>query len=72
MESLATMEKTLRKFTSFEAMKDEEYRYWASVSPEERFAAGHQLSVEAYRAYGYSADGSELKRVAARIEQAPR
>lgn len=66
------MEKTIRKITNVQEMKDEEYRYWASLSPAERFAAGHQFSVEGYRAYGYSADGTELKRVAVRIEQAPR
>jgi hypothetical protein len=66
------MEKTIRKITNFQEMKDEEYRYWASLPPAERFAAGHQFSVEGYRAYGYSADGTELKRVAVRIEQAPR
>jgi len=66
------MDKTGRKFASFEEMKDEEYRYWQSVSPSERFAAAHEMSVEGYRAYGYSADGAELKRVAVRIEQAPR
>ena len=49
-------------------MKEEEYRYWQSLTPAERFAAGHQMSVEGYRAYGYSADGAEVKRVAARIE----
>lgn len=66
------MEKTIRKFASIDEMKDEEYRYWQSVTPAERIAAGHQLSVEGYRAYGYSADGTELKRVAVRIEQARR
>jgi hypothetical protein len=66
------MDKTIRKFNSFDEMKDEEYRYWASLTPSERFAAGHQFSVEGYRSYGYSADGTELKRVAVRIEQAPR
>jgi hypothetical protein len=66
------MEKTIRKFTSFQAMKDEEYRYWQSVSPEERFAAGHELSVEAYREYGYSVDGRELKTVARRLQRAQR
>lgn len=66
------MEKMMRKFTGnvFDQMKTEEYRYWASVSVEESFAAGHQMSVEAYRAHGYTADGSELKRVAVRTEQA--
>jgi hypothetical protein len=72
METGDPMDKTIRKFASFEEMKDEEYRYWQSVTPAELFAAGHQMSVEGYRAYGYSADGAELKRVAVRIEQARR
>jgi hypothetical protein len=72
MKTGDSMDKTVRKFASFEEMKDEEFRYWQSVTPAERFAAGHQLSVEGYRAYGYSADGAELKRFAVRIEQARR
>ena len=66
------MQKTLRKFTSFEEMKDEEYRYWESVTPAERFAVGHEMSIEGYKAYGYTADGTELKRVAIRFQQTPR
>jgi hypothetical protein len=66
------MEKVIRKCSSFEEMKDEEYRYWQSRPPAERFAVGHQMSIEGYRAYGYSSDGTELKRVAVRIEQARR
>jgi len=31
------MDKTSRKFNSFEEMKDEEYRYWQSLTPAERF-----------------------------------
>jgi hypothetical protein len=63
------MDKTLRKFASLKEMKDEEYRYWQGVSPEERFAAGHEVSVEAYREHGYSADGRELKTVARRLQR---
>jgi hypothetical protein len=70
MEAGTPVDKTIRKVASFEEMKDDEYRYWHSVSPAERFAVGHQMSVEGYRAYGYSANGAELKRVAVRIEQA--
>lgn len=51
-------------------MKDEEYVYCVGVSASESFAAGHQLSVEGYRAYGYTANGGELKTVALRIERA--
>ena len=66
------MEMVGQKFDSFEAVKDEEYRYWQSVTPAERFAAGHQMSVEGYRAYGSSADGRELKTVAVRLQREPR
>jgi hypothetical protein len=62
------MEMTARKFTSFEEIKDDEYRYWQSVSAEQRLAAGHQMSVEGYRAHGYSADGRALKTVAVRLQ----
>ena len=63
---------TARKFTGpdvFQQMKDEEYLYWASVSAAESLAVGHQMSVEGYRAYGYTADGRELKTVAVRLER---
>lgn len=66
------MDKTIRKFTGpnvFQQMKDEEYLYWAGVSATESFASGHQMSVEGYRAHGYTADGSELKKVALRVER---
>jgi hypothetical protein len=66
------MRMTARKFTGpdvFKQMKDEEYLYWASVSASESIAAGHQMSVEGYRAYGYTADGRELKTVALRLER---
>ena len=66
------MDKTVRKFTSFQEVKDEEYRYWQSVSPSERIAAGHQMSVEGYRAYGFEVDGRNLKRVAVRFQREPR
>ena len=64
------MDKTIRKLASIEEMKDGEYRYWQSVTPAERFAAGHQMSVEGYRTLGYAADGADLKRVAVRIDLA--
>ncbi len=66
------MEMVAQKFESFQEVKDEEYRYWHSVSASERIAAGHQMSVEGYRAYGYSADGRELKTVAVRLQREPR
>lgn len=61
-----------QKFDSFEAIKAEEYRYWSEVSETDRIAAGHQMSVEGYRAYGFAADGRELKTVAVRLQREPR
>jgi hypothetical protein len=66
------MEMLAQKFESFEEIKDEEYRYWQSVPASERIAVGHQMSVEGYRAHGYSADGRELKTVAVRLQREPR
>jgi hypothetical protein len=60
-----------QKFESFQEVKDEEYRYWATLSASERVAAGHQMSVEGYRAYGHPADGRELKTVAVRLQREP-
>jgi len=62
------MNKTIRKFTSFQAVKDEEYRYWQSVPPAERIEAAFQHSVQMYRMKGIEPDGSALKRSLVRIE----
>lgn len=66
------MEKTIRKFASFEEMKDEEYRYWQSVSPSERIAATFEHSVAMYRLKGIEPDGQGLKRLLVRFERPPR
>jgi hypothetical protein len=64
------MDKTIRKVASFEEAKNEEYRYWQGVSPEERIAAAWQLSIDQYRSKGIEPDGRELKRTLVRIERA--
>ena len=66
------MDKTVRKFTSFEEVKNEEYRYWQGVSPGERFAATYQHSVDVYAMKGIAADGQGLKRTLVRIERPAR
>ncbi len=58
-----------QKFDSFQSVKDEEYRYWQSVSAAERVAVGHQMSVEGYRAYGCPTHGREPKIVAVRLQR---
>jgi hypothetical protein len=66
------MQMVAQKFGAFVEVKDQEYRYWNGVSASERIAAGHQMSVEGYRAHGHSADGRELKTVAVRLQREPR
>ena len=66
------MDKTIRKFTSFKEVKDEEYRYWQSVTPAERFAAIYQHSMDVYCMKGIAADGQGLKRTLVRIERPAR
>jgi hypothetical protein len=62
------MDKTIRKFSSFEEVKDDEYRYWQSVPPAERIEAAFRLSVDVYRMKGIEPDGSALKRSLVRVE----
>jgi hypothetical protein len=64
------MDKTIRKFASFEDAKDEEYRYWQSVTPEARIRAAWQLSIEQYRRKGVEPDGQGLRRTLVRFERA--
>lgn len=63
------MDKTVRKFTSFEELKDDEYRYWQSVSPAERFAAIFEHSVDSYRMKGIVADGRALRTTVVRSDR---
>ena len=63
------MDKAVRKFTSFQEVKDEEYRYWQSVPPAERIEAAFQFSVDMYRMKGIVADGSALRRSLVRVER---
>lgn len=63
------MEITFRKFSSSEEAKDEEYRYWQSVSPSERITAIYSPSVEMYRMKGMEVDGQGLKRTLVRFER---
>jgi hypothetical protein len=64
------VDKTIRKVASCEEAKNEEYRYWQSVSPAERIAAAWQLSIEQYRMKGIEPDGQGLRRTLVRFERA--
>jgi hypothetical protein len=60
---------TFRRFTSFAAMKDDEYAYWQSRPIHERLAAVSELSVEGYRLKGTLPSGSELRRVSCKFKR---
>ena len=42
------MDKTIRKFSSFEEMKAEEYRVWQALPPAARLDAAAELSIGLY------------------------
>jgi hypothetical protein len=42
------MDKTIRKYTNFDEMKADEYRYWQSRPVHERVAAVSELTQEHY------------------------
>lgn len=62
------MDRTIRRFSSFDEVKDDEYRYWQSVPPAERIEATFQLSVDMYRMKGIEPDGAALKRSIVRVK----
>ncbi len=63
------MDKTIRKITSFEEAKNEEYRYWQSAPPAERIAEAWKLSIDQYRQKGIEPDGQGLRRTLVRFER---
>jgi hypothetical protein len=63
------MDKTIRKFASFEELKNEEYRYWQSVLPEERIRAAWEHTIDCYRMKGVEANGRGLRTTLVRFER---
>lgn len=65
------MDKTIRRYTSFEDMKADEYRYWQSRPIHERVKAVSELTQEHYALKGAAADVPRLQRTLVRLERAP-
>jgi hypothetical protein len=63
------MNKSIRKFSSLDAMKAEEYCYWQSVSVAERMQAVWDITLEAYRLKGEIQDVPRLQRTLVRIQR---
>jgi len=47
------MDQTVRRYTSFEDMKADEYRYWQSRPAEERLGAVEEMIQTAYKLKGW-------------------
>ena len=63
---------TLRKYTNFDEMKADEYRYWQSRPVHERVAAIWELTVEGYTMKGFKPDDFRLQRTLVHFERPPR
>jgi hypothetical protein len=56
------IDKTIRRYTDFEEMKADEYRYWQSRPVHERLAAVSELTQEHYALNGEAPDVPRLQR----------
>jgi len=64
------MDMTLRKYTSLDEMKADEYRYWQSRPAEERLNAAEEMIATAYALKGWELkpDVPRLQRPFVRIQ----
>jgi hypothetical protein len=63
---------TIRKYTAFDEMKADEYRYWQSRPVHERVAAVWELTEQGYRMKGMKPNAFRLQRTLVRFERLPR
>ena len=66
------MDKNIRKYTSFDEMKADEYRYWQGRPLHERVDAVSELIREHYAMKGALPNVPRLQRTLVRFERAPR
>ena len=65
------MDRTIRKYTNFDEVKADEYRYWQSRPVHERVAAVSELTQAQYAMKGEAPDVPRLQRTLVRFERAP-
>ncbi|MDR3698715.1 MAG: hypothetical protein P4L56_03710 [Candidatus Sulfopaludibacter sp.] len=63
------MDKTIRKYNSFEEMKADEYRYWQSRPAYERMDAVAELTLAAYQLKGMAPDALRLQRTLVHLQR---
>jgi hypothetical protein len=66
------MDKTIRKYTSLDEMKADEYRYWQSRPVHERVSAVSEITQEPYARRGALPGVPRLQRTLVRFERASR
>lgn len=69
MENTPNTRWTLRRFSSLDAMKAEEYAYWQSRPIHERLDAGAELSAQGYAATNPASHVSRLRTVAHHLKR---
>ena len=63
------MDKTIRKYTSFDEAKADEYRYWQSRSAQERMDAVSDITQELYAMKGAVPDVPRLQRTLVHLQR---
>ena len=63
------MDKSIKRYTSLDAMKADEYRYWQGVSAQERIRAVSEITLEAYALKGRVENVQRLQRALVRIQR---
>lgn len=66
------MDKTVRKYATFDELKADEYRYWQSRPVHERVAAVSELTQEHYALKGEVPNVPGLQRTVVHFERPPR
>ena len=67
------MDKTIRRFTDFDEIKADEYRYWQSRPMHERLDAAAELSLMQYQWKDPKRDvHARLQRTLIRVQRTPR
>ena len=66
------MEKSIRKYDSFDAMKADEYREWQGRPTHERMRAVAEITLAAYRLKEPTADVPRLQRTLVQLESPER
>ena len=63
------MDKVIRKYDNFDALKSEEYREWQELSPQDRLEAVAEITLAIYRMKEPTADVPRLQRTLVHLQR---